>query len=368
MKNNFVYVWLLLIIIISCGQEKKENGIKQLDVWTDSSSYIKASTVAKRVMYITLENPENSILSEVSKFRIFNNSFLILDMNLKCLFRYSLDGRYICQSNNFGKGPLEILCPTDFFVDTLNGCIELLDVGSRKIVFYNQNLQPFREIKNMTLGERNFFKIDHNKYLLFQDNYPFRNINKALIEIDTMGKVLQSFLSNEDILFIDLPDRNIFNEYKNSIIFNRSATNEITEFNINEEVVKVKYQINFKNFKFPNEIFEDYAEVENKKNISHDFLIKFINTCNSGNYAFNISNLFESESHLIFTYTLSSTSKVFTVVDDKMREKITNGMIQNDLGKYKEFGKPVLLAGKNLYTIIDDTETEKQIVACYELK
>lgn len=355
------------MILTSCGKEKKENELKQLEVWTDSSSYLKASTVAKSVRYITLENPKNSVLSEVSKLRIFNNSFLVLDMDLKCMFRYSLDGRFICQSNNMGKGPLEILYPTDFFVDTLNGCIELLDVGNRKLVFYNQNLQPFKEFKNMTLGERNFYKIDQNRYLLFQDNYPFRNINNALILIDTMGNVLHSFLSNEDFLYVVLPDRNIFNEYKNTILFNRTGKYEISKFYISEMDVNAEYLINFKNFRFPEEIIKDYEKVE-KKNVSHDFLIKFINTFNSGNYAHYISNLFESDKYIIFTYVLSSTPKVFMVVYDKMRDKVTSGMIRNDLGDCKDFGKPLLLIDGTLYTFIDDTETEKQMVACYELK
>lgn len=362
-----VTITLLSLLALSCSNKEEQN-VKQLDIWTDTASVVYSSELASSVRYIRLEQPQNGILTQVYRMKPYNNQLYILDKNTECIYRYSSDGKFLNITNNFGKGPLEIRVANDFFIDSANRCIEVLSVG--KILTYNMELEPVKELyNNIALGEQSFYKVNSREYLLFADNYPYRPFKSGALElIDTSGKLLQTFVDNSDLLYLNTYLKNTFNTYKNKIVFNRSFTNAILEFDLSSMKARVRYRVNFKNFKFPSGILERYKKETDKDAVSTNYLLDLIKISNSGKYADDIYNLFESDEYLVFIYSLSSTPIFFTVLYDKANDKLTSSIIKNDLGEYEEFGKPIWLDGKMLYTYLTDPLTEQNIIAIYELK
>ena len=118
MKYSLLF---LLILFISCNQQKSGNVFETIEIDLDDKELICSESAAfDSCSIVQLEVTENSLLGDIAKVVCIKDRIYILSMMDPTLFIFDKSGKFISKLNT-GKGPGEIIFVSDIVVhnDTL---------------------------------------------------------------------------------------------------------------------------------------------------------------------------------------------------------------------------------------------------------
>jgi hypothetical protein len=165
------YYLYLLICLFSCG-EKNSHTENTVEIDFNQSGVLKLSDIADSISYIHLETTDECLIAGGGiNFQYKNDIIYVMDVTTKSIFLFKENGKYITKLNKFGQGPGEYLSINSFFADD-RGNIHILDLGIKKILLYNSQLEYVSETKIEDFP-RSFY-LSGNKYMLYM---PDKNIN-----------------------------------------------------------------------------------------------------------------------------------------------------------------------------------------------
>lgn len=134
-----VIIVFLFVFFISCSKKTDVpvSDVKTISI-TDSELNEKyaASDLFERVEFIPLETSDDCLVGTVSKIKITDNYFYILDAKSNAVFIFDRAGKYLKKINTIGLGPDEYLHIDDISV-SVNGELIILDAGYQKVLFYD---------------------------------------------------------------------------------------------------------------------------------------------------------------------------------------------------------------------------------------
>jgi len=160
--------------------------VKDIDLQGD----IKAGDVYDQVQFIKLETTNKSLFGKIDRIILTKDNIFILDWLIsKDIFVFNRSGKFITRFGQRGKGPGEFISPSDFYIDSINKTIVVLDNGeylhSYKLINNTlefvktekipQEIGPFEVTKIDTNGNFAFICGRTNPNLCITDN-KFRNI------------------------------------------------------------------------------------------------------------------------------------------------------------------------------------------------
>ena len=142
MRNIVVLkVFLLLLFFTSCTNgnkvRTKENLIYVNRLERINNSNIPPESFIKEIKYVNLYSTDIELdFKLISKIKIHNNHFFIMDSYLSNLLVYDFNGSAIAKIGKKGNGPNEYLSVTDFDIDN-NGNIYVIDGTLDKLFVYD---------------------------------------------------------------------------------------------------------------------------------------------------------------------------------------------------------------------------------------
>ncbi len=160
-----------------------------------SNITVRYSEVFKSVDFIKLETNPECLISSISSIKFDDDKIFIFDSRQYKLLIFNIDGSFVTKIGQMGKGPGEMLGPTDFTLDRENNRVEILDAPSTKTLVYDYDGNYLKTFKSVYAS--GFEKLESNKYLAYSYNYPIATdkvqIHADLIGFDEQGKVLKEF-------------------------------------------------------------------------------------------------------------------------------------------------------------------------------
>ncbi|MCE7057506.1 6-bladed beta-propeller [Algoriphagus sp. AGSA1] len=139
----------VVLLSVSCkGKVEKDvsetyEGAYTIKLDRDVSEYSEISKV-EVLDIIQLETNEESLLGNISKAQKVDEQWFVGSMSK--LFVFNSNGEFIHTIGNIGAGPGEISEVMDFWIDSEQKQINILDSGGRKIVIFNLNGEFQKEI------------------------------------------------------------------------------------------------------------------------------------------------------------------------------------------------------------------------------
>ncbi len=98
------------------------------------------------VRYLQLETTEECLIGHISKIKGDGTSVFILDGKNATVFRFSQkDGSFLCKYGRRGRGPGEVIYPTDFALDSKRKEVCLYDSSGGKLLYYAYDGTLLRE-------------------------------------------------------------------------------------------------------------------------------------------------------------------------------------------------------------------------------
>lgn len=132
---------LLLLMLSSCTLNKIDSGLcTRIDL--DKDDDISVFDLFSEVEIIPLETNDSSILADVSRYEIWDDTLYILDKQQDDVFMFKMDGEFIRRLGHKGNGPNEYVGIEDMNINRFTGNLEILSTDGR-IILYNSGNGTF---------------------------------------------------------------------------------------------------------------------------------------------------------------------------------------------------------------------------------
>jgi len=180
MNNKFVFIFYITLLVGCNNEREPQTGadIKIISINPGQKSKGLFSDLFESVNYIPLD--DSVLVGDVSRLKVTENYFFILNENTQSIMRFNKNGRFINEIYNPGSGPGEYATIEDFEIDTTKKQIEVLDRGQLKNIIYDYEGNLISEWKHGYLA-LSFKKGNDNDYFFYMGNErtPINN-NKKL--------------------------------------------------------------------------------------------------------------------------------------------------------------------------------------------
>ncbi|MDR1160940.1 MAG: 6-bladed beta-propeller [Tannerellaceae bacterium] len=188
------------IIFISCNGKTADrntdiDSIEELDLYSDCMNYEnRLSSIATDVRIIPLCN--EPLLNDFHIYDIETCRDNIFISGINCIYKYDINGNFICNIGTAGMGPEEyinIYPPIE--IDRVNDIIYVSDAGKQTIILYDFN---GKYIRSIPLEKTGCIKLITPDIIALRETTSDRlSENCSLISfIDTKGTITNSYKSN----------------------------------------------------------------------------------------------------------------------------------------------------------------------------
>jgi len=278
--RNCSVTLLLLMLICSCGNE--ESAVTTIKVDLNNVEKVDLLLQHTAVVPIQLENVGLIHQLAVKDSIALLKTDKVLSINLNT-------GKQIAEYSRKGRANNEYL--SAWHIGFEDDMVYIYDMNAKKVMYFTSNGElkynkatplntqgkPFQQMisykDNQYIGQRVFGSGDVPELSLYDSTFT---------HIADLGEfVLRSSNSFGSRFFKD---------HKGEVLFNRAFLNDI--YAISNELVTIRYKIDFGEYSIP-DLNEFADEIE---------IIQFINNVQNNEFASMISNIYDSDSYLCFSF------------------------------------------------------------------
>ncbi len=367
--NNFLKISLLVLLVTSCNTKtnvsyralKANNNLHTINLSKIAEKEeLSIDSVFYEPRYITLETTNQSLISEISKMIVRNDTIYIMDASKvqQTIFAFNIKGKFLYRINARGQGPGEYSKIHDFYVDNDNKQIGILS---------------FSEIYKYDFNGKFIEKLKLRKHYLTEVTYSSGYIyGRKDAYSGFSGKVyaIKVFDPQGNLIYDDYPeDKNIMNSpikngrskthltiYNDKVFFHPFYNDTIYE--IQKDNIKLFLNVDFGKYKISpkemNTILQQSEESQRKK---------YLKLVNSTQYvSFGITNLVMGDNYLWLEFPKSSLYGCFYSLKSQ-KIKLYNTWNRNSKNFF--FTPRIFMAvkGKDFYSYIasNDIMTMKKL-------
>ena len=202
-KENLAILLTLIIVLFSCKQKKEVDNIVDLTSITDPNvTYL--SELGLDILYIPLETNASCLIKKIDKLIYEDGSYFLGSINKfpvpeegspffvessNELYRFSKEGKFICQIGREGKAPSEYPRIKDFLYNKSNNTIEIF--SGKKVKEFSFDGKWKKDI-NIEYDRVTSLAYTNNQFLGFIDNSTGQN-EYSFVLFDANGQITNSF-------------------------------------------------------------------------------------------------------------------------------------------------------------------------------
>lgn len=134
---NRIIFFIALLFFASCASKPEKSSVKTVWLGDATERDVLASELFKSMDCVKLETSKGCMLAGLVKIDICGDKLYIIDGLGEQLFEFNLNGKCLRTLNKKGRGAGEYNRIDDFYIDTINGTVELLDRDLKNIYCYS---------------------------------------------------------------------------------------------------------------------------------------------------------------------------------------------------------------------------------------
>lgn len=359
MNFNRILLAVILMSVIGCNQpQQNTNNSNAILINPDQNVTKKLSEYSEYINIVNLNRPNTDIIGEINVVKTFGDYIFIHDALSTALLCYDRNSGNIKFSiKDKGRGPGEIQLISDFRVNELENVLEVMDSGNRKLLKFAFDGSFISESQTGFLGHY-FESIDPNSYVIYS-NYQQNENNCNLYIVDKHNFKVKTILlpiskGYEDFSLLYHVHFNKSGE--NRLLFSEMHDNKI--YCIENNSLKVKYQIDFKDKNIPSEIKK---ELSNNPPPMNQMI--YLNKLSESEYCHSIHSFFEINGLLGFIFAQNKKVKVFLRNSKSKSAIIDKIILDNNIELDSKF---VLLKDGYMYLVINGPSMVQYQKTLYE--
>lgn len=307
-----LYIIFLVVLCGCMGSEDYNDGRShevKINIFKDSFGEAKIKKV------IQLESGTDAFLGRVARILINENRIYILDGNRNKMMVFNGSGHHL-HTITSGKGPGELIDPTDFEFNPSNETILIWDHQGKKLECCDRNLNHVdTKLMKSDLLAPWFIQIPNNQFLTFNGTVLTPNGDEYytyVLRMENM-EIIRGLLSFDKSLLTSMLTYNPFSrESKKSILFYKPRDNNIYTYNFEREDVVIKYKIDFGPY-----------------NIQEENKVSIVELLKSGKIVLIIGDIINSSNYFAASTTYKQRQEYFLY--QKKSGKVRFSLAVNDL-------------------------------------
>ncbi len=340
MMRRLLFFHLLFVTVlfsfVGCQSKKDVISITSINIDPYSNKNINLSTLIDEFHIIPLETTPDCFVGNVDKIRFIKDRIYVFEeFGSQRLLCFSNDGKFLHQVGRAGKAAGEYITPRDFIVNPYSNRVELYDIASNRMLYYDTNGNYMasnsirRKLRGITL-------IDSLHYGCFNDgeyeDLPYNFFVSPVDEFDVQNVSLP-FLGQRDVM----NDLNPFSHNGSSTLFAYSLNDTI--YNVSPNGAEPKFVVNYMGERIPDALLRE-GQMQD--------IVEFIQKNRVPSF---ISHLSETDSFITFSYRYDFTAynTVFYKKKDGAVINIYNP--QNDIN-YLPFSPPVCVFNNSFVSVV----------------
>jgi hypothetical protein len=261
--TKLLFTSLLISVLLSCKNKVLEKSdVKHVNILANQLDYLNTSSLIKNIKFIPLETLEEAIIGEISKIIKTEKEYLVLDSQVKKLFAFDINGKYLRTIGSNGQGPGEYLNPIDFCIDPNGEYIIILD-QLKKIIKtdFNGNLLLERFLPE---NSRFFDEIFSSNGFVFASTARVFS-NCEVIQFTEDLNTVQNLVPCKNPLQFHYPYKNKFFTINNDLFF--ISVFDYTIYKYDKNDFQPYYSLDFSGFELdPSKLAKDEMPLDKKTN------------------------------------------------------------------------------------------------------
>lgn len=321
-----IFIFTFSPLLFSCSNENRENNEKDNVIIIDLLSLKQKQryTITNEEMsFIKLETNEKCLLGDIKKIKIADSLLFISDTNNK-LFVFDFSGRFLNEIGFIGQGPDGLLNLSNFYVDTESKRVGIYDVLKQQVFQYDYEgnlMQKTITKDSFSSGINKLYCISKNKFMASMSLWKIAKASKYNFELYAIEEDSCSLLKSY-CPFGFKPNENI------SLLWSQVAVNTNGVF-FTPLFSNIIYSLNKKGEKTKEYVFKGDAKSVDNYPDKNDFknYHEGVKIMEGRGYDRGISDLYATETHILFHYTSRKSNKYYTILWD----------MKNKEGVYTDF-------------------------------
>lgn len=300
----------------SASQKGMDIQIDLSDLKTESR--LTFSEVFDSISFLKLEKKKESLLGEIDKIIIKNDTFFLLDRyKAKSLKLFDKSGKFLNNIGKIGPGPQEQQEITDFFVT--DDKIIIYDQFKSRMFSYSHD-GHFLNSKKTPFIFNSFYILSDNEYIIHcldSDNYHIPDmLGYSIFKTDSNFVIHNKGAYRAKDVYVSILAKNNLFSTENNLYYHEPLNDTI--FSINRKGnLFYDYIVNFGKYKLPKEYWleENHREFS-KAWRSKEYAIFFGEIVPTPNYLYFNFTMKESLYHAIWSHKTGAISVGKNTIDD----------------------------------------------------
>ncbi len=293
-KYIYISTFFFLFLFTNCSS-KKENDLKNTNI-IPIPTEIRPKLLDEYysdIEAIPLETSSECQIGRIDKLVVNREFIFTFDYRQKTIFIFNTKGEYIFKIKNIGKGPGEYSVLCDFWIDTDNKQIEVLD--RKKIIKYDYKGKFISEIK-LSVNAISFAKTSLGYYYVWSGTNVVDRDRGTVYYLNNKGKVVSEYFKWDGKGRLPT-SHNMFTKTKDGILFRPFVQDYILR-KFDDNGINNMHKADFGIHSVP-----DNGAVEN-----HDLNGPFeAITLFQKKYAFKIQDVFETPNYIVFEFLIGES-------------------------------------------------------------
>jgi len=228
-----------------CNKQKiiNQKNTPILTVNLEKKSKVSIFDLFKKIEIIPLETTKDDLIKSISKIEYYNQKYYVLDRETSSLFCFDMNGNYMGNIGQMGKGPEDYYSAYDFLIDKNNNTIVILSqIGS--MYFYDlakRKLTDKVQLKNGPSNYQRFAMLNDDIFVFF--TFSLEEKSQLFLFSRKQNRFINSFFKENETL--SLFSNMVFYTFDDKVFFSKPFDNNI--YTITESGMDISYTWNFEN-------------------------------------------------------------------------------------------------------------------------
>lgn len=255
MKVVFALLLSLLFMFFSCVERANDNHGQQLvsiEIDDLEIGLLEELIIPETIDTIKLEETDASLIGAIDKIQRYKGKFYVLDIRIaNAVFIYNDDGKYLGKIHSVGEGYGSYYLPFDMIINPFTERIEIMDVRLRKILSYSLDGEFIEEwrIEDQLID---FAPLTMGKYVFHRDGREFEPGSKyPLLTISNSSNTVsytEGMLEYGTTDYYPIMNNFSYTDFERLLYMHPMHD---TIYEIQEEMINPVYFVDFKEKKVP---------------------------------------------------------------------------------------------------------------------
>ena len=207
LKTLSLFAILILIVLLPSCRESRQKAVTPAEIVakvdvSESDKGFDVCQIANLEKVIPLETVGDALIGEIDKLEMDDSHIVILDKQMRTVWLFGIDGKFIRKIGRLGNGPKEYVSLDDMCFDKENGTVWIWDRIKQVMLEYDLAGELLKEVA--TGFSSNVFARTKDGFWLYYSYLKNPDNNSLILVNEEMDHLVKGFFATKETFPVSL--------------------------------------------------------------------------------------------------------------------------------------------------------------------